>query len=315
MAKTKVLVQMSHMNNIGGIETAMWQLAKAFKSADITFLVNSIADGGKVALERLKTLHNVILDDELDKIYEADVALIYTPIMVDVPFDNIRAKKIYQFVHSDIGGLIEKYPEWSEYKWQPDKRISKVLAVSDTVQKALKDHFGVDSEIVLNIYTGPDERRVFLYMSRATKEKGLERTLKLLDIFDQAKKDYVLIICSRVDPYGELWPVIEANPRILYMPSSIYNDVLYRCADYLVQLSDLESWCYTLREAIANGVAILGNDIPEITKVVKDGENGYLLKPDLSNVDLDKIFNNVPKPTGKTEKVPAIWQKVMEGKL
>lgn len=315
MAKTKVLVQMSHMNNIGGIETAMWQLAKAFPSADITFLVNSTADGGKVALERLKTLHNVILDDELDKVYEADVALIYTPIMVDVPFDNIRAKKIYQFVHSDIGGLMDTYPEWSAYKWQPDKRISKVLAVSDTVQKALKDRFGVDSEIVPNIYTGPDERRVFLYMSRATKEKGLERTLKLLDMFDQAKKDYVLIICSMVDPYGELWPVIEANPRILYMPSSIYNDVLYRCADYLIQLSDLESWCYTLREAVANGVAILGNDIPEIAKVVKDGENGYLLKPDLSNVDLDKIFNNVPKPTGKTEEVPAIWQKVMEGKL
>ena len=76
MAKTKVLVQMSHMYNIGGIETAMWQLAKAFPSADITFLVNSIADGGKVALERLKTLHNVILDDELDKVYEAAVALI-----------------------------------------------------------------------------------------------------------------------------------------------------------------------------------------------------------------------------------------------
>ena len=194
MAKTKVLVQMSHMNNIGGIETAMWQLAKAFKSADITFLVNSIADGGKVALERLKTLHNVILDDELDKVYEADVALIYTPIMVDVPFDNIRAKKIYQFVHSDIGGLMDTYPEWSSYKWQPDKRISKVLAVSDTVQKALKDHFGVDSEVVPNIYTGQDERRVFLFMSRATKEKGLDRVLKLLDMFDQAKKDYVLII-------------------------------------------------------------------------------------------------------------------------
>lgn len=64
----KVLVQMSHMYNIGGIETAMWQLAKAFRSADITFLVNSIADGGKVALERLKTLHNVILDDQLDKV-------------------------------------------------------------------------------------------------------------------------------------------------------------------------------------------------------------------------------------------------------
>lgn len=315
MAKTKVLVQMSHMNNIGGIETAMWQLAKAFPSADITFLVNSIADGGKVALDRLKTLHNVILDDRLDKVYEADVALIFTPIMLDVPFDNIRAKKIYQFVHSDIGGLMDKYPEWSAYKWQPDKRISKVLSVSDTVQKALKDRFGVDSEIVPNIYTGPDERRVFLYMSRATKEKGLERTLKLLDMFDQAKKDYVLIICSRVDPYGELWPVIEANPRILYMPSSIYNDVLYRCADYLIQLSDLESWCYTLREAVANGVAILGNDIPEIAKVVKDGENGYLLKPDLSNVDLDKIFDKIPKVKGYSEPLSDKWQDILGGKL
>ena len=47
-----------------------------------------------MALERLKTLHNVILDDELDKVYEADVALIYTPIMLDVPFDNIRQKDI-----------------------------------------------------------------------------------------------------------------------------------------------------------------------------------------------------------------------------
>ena len=83
---------------------------------------------------------------------------------------------------------MDTYPEWSSYKWQPDKRISKVLAVSDTVQKALKDRFGVDSEIVPNIYTGPDERRVFLYMSRATKEKGLERTLKLLNMFDRAKK-------------------------------------------------------------------------------------------------------------------------------
>lgn len=303
------------MNNIGGIETALWQVAKAFKDADITFLVNSIADGAKIALERLKTLHNVVFDDDMTKVYEVDVALIFTPIMLNVPMDHIKAGKIYQFVHSDIGALMET-DGWKDYKWKPDSSVSKVIAVSSTVQKALKEKLGVDSVVVPNIFTGTDQRRVFLFMSRATSEKGLDRLLKMADEFDKAGKDYLIIIASRVDPYGPLWPAIESNPRIVYIESSIYNDSLYRCADYLVQLSDMESYCYSIREALYNGVAVLGTGIPEIKKIITDGKNGYILEKDLSNLDVDKIFNKVPKvKPGYTEPIDDKWLDIMEGKL
>jgi glycosyltransferase involved in cell wall biosynthesis len=125
----------------------------------------------------------------------------------------------------------------------------------------------------------------------------------------------VLIIASRVDPYGPLWPVITDNPRIIYVDSSIYADVLYRAADYLVQLSSIESWCYTIREALANNVAVIGSKIPEIKKAIKDGVNGYLLDDDLGNLDVDKIFSKIPKPKGYSESVPDIWRDVMEGRL
>ena len=310
----KILIQMTYLNNIGGIETAMWQVAKAFKDADITFLINSHADGAKTAMQRLETLHKVIYDNDMYTTYEADVALIFTPIMTDVPLDHIKARKIYQFCHSDIGALME-CNGWHDFKWTPDPRIDKVLAVSDTVQKGLKDKLGVDSVVVPNIFTGIDERVVFLFMSRATSEKGLDKVLKMVDKFDEVGKDYVLIIASRVDPYGPLWPVITNNPRIIYVDSSIYADVLYRAADYLVQLSSIESWCYTIREALANNVAVIGSKIPEIKKVIKDGKNGYLLDDDLGNLDVDKIFNKIPKPKGYNEPMPDIWRDVMEGKL
>ena len=77
----------------------------------------------------------------------------------------------------------------------------------------------------------------------------------------------------------------------MYVPSSIYNDVLYRCADYLVQLSSIESYCYTIREALAHGVAVIGSKIPEIQKVIKDGENGYLFDEVMTQDDIEKIFN------------------------
>lgn len=310
----KTLIQMTYLNNIGGIETACDHLARAFKDEDITFVVNALSDGAMDLVERLRENHEVILDLDQDMTHEADVILFFTPIMIETDISKYKARKMYQVVHSDIGGLME-YQRWQDFKWSPDPRIDKVLAVSDTVQKGIKEKLGIDSVVVPNIFNPRPDRRVFLFMSRATSEKGLDKVLKMADKFDEAKKDYTLIISSRVDPYGPLWPAIQSNHRIMYVDSSMYNDVLYRCADYLVQLSGIESYCYTIREALAHKVAVIGSKIPEIQKVIKDGVNGYLLDDDLGNLDIEKIFNKVPHPKGYSEKVPDIWRKVLEGEL
>ena len=35
-------------------------------------------------------------------------------------------------------------------------------------------------------------------------------------------------------------------------------------------------------------------NFPSAHEVIRDGENGYILEMDLSNLDLEKIFNNIP---------------------
>ena len=310
----KILIQMTYLNNIGGIETALETLVRTFKDEDITVLVNARADGAQEQIKRLERYCKVIFDNDYQTVYEADVALLFTPIMQSVPLDNIKARKIYQFVHSDIKGLM-RHPQWQNFTWKPDARISKVIAVSETAQKGLKEALGVDSVIVPNIFAPRDLPTTFLFISRATMEKGLDKALELAKRFDEAGKDYVLLIASLVDPYGSYWPAIDDNKRIIYLNASIYNPIFYRCADYVIQMSTSESYCYTIREAMANGCAVIGSKIPEIEKVVKDGVNGYLLNDDLSNLDVDKIFDKIPRPAGYTEKISPEWQKVLRGEI
>ena len=310
----KILVQMTYLQAVGGIETAMYQLAKTFPDEDITFLVNSTADGADAQIKRLEKYHPVIVDRDRNGSHEADVALIYTPIMVEVPWQTIKAKKVYQFIHSDIKGLLA-FPQWQNFKWKPNERVDKVISVSETARDGLKEVFGVDSEVVPNIFNAPEKRVVFAYMGRASAEKGVDKVIELAKRFEEAGKDYIILISSQVDPYGTLWPIIQANKRIILVPQGPYNDIFYRCADYLIQLSVSESWGYSTREALSHGVAVIGSRIPEIEKVIKDGENGYLLNLDLSDLDIDKIFDHIPKPAGYSEPLSPKWAEILEGKL
>ena len=311
----KILIQMSYLNAIGGIETAIETVVRTFKDRDFTIVINSTQDGYQEQIKRYEKYAKVVLDRERNMVHEADVALIFTTIMMPVPWDTIKARKIYQFIHSDIKSLMDNYDWWKDFKWTPNERIDKCLAVSETARDGLKEALGVDSIVVPNIFNPPDDRMVFLYIARASAEKGLDRTLELMRRFEEAGKDYVLIIASLIDPYGTLWPTISNNKRIIYAPASVYNDIFYRCADYVCQLSTSESWCYTIREGLRHGCAILGSKIPEIEKVVKDGKNGYLLDDDLSNLDIEKIFNKKPKVDGYKEDIDPIWQKVLDGKI
>ena len=311
----KILIQQTYMNNIGGIETAMYQFARKFHDkAELCFVINAKADGADAQLDRLRPYGNVIFDPSREQLYGADIALVFTPIMQSVPWDNIVASKIYQVIHSDIAALKE-LPQWRDFNWKPNSKIDKILSVSETAQRGLKNALGLDSEILPNIFELVDTRRVFAFMSRATSEKGFDKVLDLIDRFDRAGKDYLLIVSSLIDPYGPYWRRMANNKRIVYAGASMYNDSLLRGCDYLLQLSQCESYCYSVREALARGVAVIGTKIPEITNVVKDGENGYLLESDLSNLDIDKIFDYVPKPKGYSEKLSPKWAKLLEGKL
>ena len=121
---TKILIQMTYLNAIGGIETAIETLVRTFKDKDITVVINANQDGAQEQIKRYERYAKVVLDRDRNMVHEADVALIFTTIMMDVPWHTIKAKKVYQVVHSDIKSL-KKFETWRDFKWQPDSQDRK----------------------------------------------------------------------------------------------------------------------------------------------------------------------------------------------
>lgn len=317
----KILIQMTYMCAIGGIETAMYQFARRFgKDYELEFVINAKADGADAQLDRLRPYGKVTFDPGREQLYGADIALVFTPIMQSAPWQNIVANKVYQVIHSDLSGLKE-LPQWADFTWTPPQKLDGIISVSETAQKGLKKALGLDSIVIENVFDSPsNNRRVFCFMSRSTEEKGFDKALELMDKFEQAGKDYLFIIASQIDPYGPYWERIRRNPRYVYANANIYTDSLIRGCDYLVSLSSCESWGYSIREALANGVAVIGSKgVPEIERVVKDGKNGYLIDRNLTDVDsamIDKIFDKVPVPARHINKiVDKRWEQLFKGEL
>lgn len=309
----KVLIHHSELYKIGGIETAAKQISQAFADYDLTFIVGAKADLTQV--KELAKRHSVVIDNGVDK-YKADVLLLMNYDSAQHIIDRVEAKKVYQFCHADWQGLIDS-GAFRGFQLEIHPRVDKVIAVSETAQKGLKTAFNIDSIVVPNILCPlEDKRLVFLCLTRATIEKGIDRLLDMVDSFNAAGKNFVLFLCAPLEGAVKMiQDRVKSTRNILVLPPSPYTQELLRSADYLVQLSSNESYCYSVREALQMQVPVIVSDIPELSKLVKEGENGFVIKNDMSNLDVDKIFNKVPKPKAYSEKISPLWKKVLKGEL
>lgn len=294
----------------GGINTANKHIAKAFADKNLAFIVDK--KDMPTATELAKYCDVII--DENSRRYECDVFIMSNYNTSNIILPRVKARKVYTLIHADFGGL-KRMAGWQNLAWRPCERCDKVLAVSETAQKGLETAFGVESVVVPNILTPLDpSRKVFIVLSRVSKEKGMDRVIELHDRFLAAGKDFCFYFCSEMLD-STLAAEIEKRKRIVHIKSSEYNQELIRGADYLVQLSRNESYCYSIREALQRQVPVIVSDIPEFNKIVKDGQNGFILNDDFSNLDIDKIFNSKLKFKPYTEQIPDVWYEVLRGEL
>ena len=234
-----------------------------------------------------------------------------TPIRIS------RAKKIYQQIHADWANM-KKMPQWNNFNWKPDKDVDKVLAVSDTARKALQTAFDkpIDAVIVPNILCPPEkeEFKVFLTLSRLTAEKGADLIVRMVEKFHEAGKPFLWIISATLS-LSKIDKALSKDKSVVFIKPSINSRELLSKVDYLVQLSKNESYCYAVHEALQAGTPVIGTQIPEIAKVVKQGENGYLVGQNLEGLDVEAIFNKKPEFTPISEEIDPVWEKVLEGEL
>ena len=305
----RILIHQKYCYKIGGIETANYNIATTFPKRNIVFV---FGDADEEQLLRLARLHDVIIDNGTSH-YECDVAIFTNYDSAPEILDRIKARKVYQQIHADFYEL-KQMNEWRNFSWRPNPRIDKVLAVSETAQKGLQRAFQLDSVVVPNLLPKLPKTHsmVLIALTRATPEKGVDRMVKLLKKLDAKGKDYILFLCSTIEQAKDNDQIyLRENPRVIPITPHPLSIELLRAADYLIQLSYNESYCYSVRQALQRGVPCIVSDIPELRKLIQDGKNGYIYNDDF---DIDRL-SQIPKFGGYNEEINPIWEDVLDGKL
>lgn len=134
--------------------------------------------------------------------------------------------------------------------------------------------------------------------------------LKLAQELKKAKVKFRWTIFTDLNLYGQRPFNIE---EIVYMqPNHDFWDYIVE-ADYGVQLSDTEGYSYFINECLEYGTPVICTNFPSAYESVQDGVNGYILDMNLSNLDVDKILNKIPKNFEYIEKCNENdWIKILD---
>lgn len=301
MEKKKIVLLQHYYNEIGGVETFLLNFCKRFGDEyDMTLVCRDISLENAIMLSKYV---NVII--ELTSPIECDICIITSVLVDDEYFQQIRYKEIYQMIHSDWTAM-KKFWNWQFREHDPN---TKYIAVSEIARESFIREYNRDSVVIPNILDTEKYDIKLVSFTRLTEEKGYERMKKLCDYFKKYKIKYV-------------WDVFGTNPlgyvsygnMVLHSPVREGQRVMGGY-DYVVQLSDTESFCLTMYEALQNHVPVLVTPFPNATLDIKNGENGYILPFDmkLTEKDIKKIVNNIPKNAEyEQEGVVDKWKKILK---
>ena len=310
----RILIYNYDLYKIGGTETFLLNFCKYYKNKNIIVMYRT---GKPDYINMLHDYCEVVRDDGIKK-YDCDVLIMGTFFAYEINA-RVNAKHRYQMIHSDYSGM--KKSGWNVKYTQLKDTIP--IAVSDIAANGLKTEFGYDSLVIYNILDkdlAKENPLIFITLSRATKEKGIYRIIELSKLFKRYNKKFLWLLCGSVAEQSdnELKKKISEIQEIILIPPNANNKILIKASDYLVQLSDTESFCYSAYESLIMGKPILLTDFPGVENIIKEGENGYIIPRDVNKYDkklVDKIFNKVPKNITYEDRCNyKLWEDILSGK-
>lgn len=148
--------------------------------------------------------------------------------------------------------------------------------------------------------------------SRIAVDKGFERLIKLAKKLNDDKVKFTWDVYGKNDSvYSKI--IIDRFPKNVnfkgFDPNVTSKMKKY---DYLVQLSDSEGLCYSVAEALSNYVPCIITDFESSTEQITDGENGFILKMNLS--DYEKILSKkIILSSYKEKGSEQDWIDIIEG--
>ena len=279
----KIAFYIPFFNHIGGIESWIYYISKLYGSnRDITvYYVN----GDEKQIDRLLPLIKVkkFYYQEID----CDIAIFaFTP--QDKEIECFKAKKErIQFIHAcySIAYKIKNF--------EKNPLIDRYIAVSQTAADDFYKISGLMPEIIHNPIYIEKPKKVLRLISatRITEDKG--SIWEKMQIF--ARK----LIKTDIKGFVTMPPELKI---IDYIAD----------ADYLVQFSRTEADCLSVKESLCLGTPVLVTNFDAaIENGVTDGETGYIFNMDMKDIDVEKVYNNIPKFDYKVKTSEKEWNELL----
>lgn len=279
------------IKKVSGLTTWLLEIAKKYKNIDITIMYKEESD--REQINNLKKYVRVKRTN--DEIIECN-NLFITHYVKDT--NQFNAKQIIGVVHTDYE--INKLKPYGS-------KVDKVVAVSNKVADSYERISGIKPIVCYNPLTLEEHKKILklLYMGRITEEKGKNRLKILLNEFDRNNIPYILTIIGD----GEL---DIKNDNIIYIKPRANASVFIPMYDYLIQLSnDDEAYSYTINESLINGVPIIATDMTILKELgIKNKEHGYILNFDMTEIPINEIYEEIPKPKYTPPK--DIWNELLD---
>ena len=272
------------ISKIGGTEQFLYEIAKKYNKYDITVFyddadLNQLARLRKyVRCRRRKPGQTIkckkaFLNFNIDMIDDLDAEEIYF-----VSHAN------YEELHKAHGGYIPPIK---------NNKITHYIGVSEFATNKLEEYrksigSQIETKKCYNPLTLEKVKKPKVLVSACRLDdtvKGGERTLRLIEALDRyclnSNEHYLWIIFTN--------PNVKVNitsPNVVLMKPRVDVRPYLAMADYVLQLSnDMETYCYTINEALGYGVPIVTTPLSILKELPIDDNMRIELEYDCSNVD------------------------------
>ena len=277
----KVIIYHKWILKMGGVETFIYNFCVTMRDYyDITVMYET-AD-----LYQLARMFPYVKIEQIDmkKQYYADVVINNTASWVKFP-SNIHADKIYTVIHCD-------YTDFMKFGVKPVLNEGhEFICVKGFARDSYEKLFNVSCDLIEGTLQPDYKPKKVLHLisaTRLTPEKGLNRMKIFMAKLRASGIKFEWKIFTN-EPFD-----VGAYPEVFIM-KPCYDIIDWIAdADYLAQFSDTEALCLSVRESLSVGTPVLVTDIPGFD-YIEEGKMGYKFKLDMSNVDIKKIYNNIPK--------------------
>lgn len=257
-----------NINSIGGVESFFYYLSQLYKNMIVYYKEGDPEQILRLAKNvEVRKYKEPIKCDQFFCCYGLDIE-VEAPVkkhIVHCDYKQVSFKPIMYDGFEYIGVSQLACNSFTELTGKPCELIYNPIKIDNSKAKKYNDG-----------------KLHLVSATRLTKEKGLKRMQKLAQMLEKAGIDYEWVVFTNRHREAIGWNVVYKESKL-----DIIDEIAK--ADFLVQLSDCEAFCYSVIEALSVNTPVICTDLPVFKELGVNEGNSIICDLSMNNVDINRF--------------------------